>query len=209
MAKFDDDPFTAGAANTARFSQRLGTGLIIKEDNAHAAAATIKWLSRQEVLVGIPEEDDAREEGSVTNSIIAYSHEFGVPEHNLPARPFLNPGVENSEPEWSKSLEAAATAAFQGDQGKAEAALNRAGMRAVKGVQDVIRGQDFIPLAMSTIEERLRKIEGGHARGKKKVAAYRALQTAREQMEWEAKNIKILQDTNQMFRAITYVIRQA
>lgn len=197
----------------APYSSLLRTGLRLTADNYDKAAEAIDWLSHQSVMVGIPDDRSERdpspeEPNPASNAVIGYAHEFGEPAHNLPARPFLIPGVVDARGAWTASFEAAGRAAFAGNLGEARAALQRAGMRAVKSVQDVILKQDFVELSRTTIEERLRKIEAGHARGAARVKKYKGMTNLLEQAGWEAANIKILQDTNQMFRAITYVIRR-
>jgi hypothetical protein len=200
--------FKSGDNWMGSFDVRLGTGLQVKQDNLHSAKFAIDWLAKQDVLVGIPEEETDRVDGTrATNSLIGYAHEFGVPENNLPPRPFLIPGIENTEQKWTASLNNAARRAFSGDQQGALDSLERAGDAAANGARAVIRAQDFEPLAERTIEERIRKIIAGYKGGAKMVAKYRKLST-RDQVAWEAANIKILQDTNQLFKSITYVVRE-
>ena len=196
-------------ANAARlFNTNLRTGLKVSIDKLNDMQTALNWLGSKEVMVGIPEDDtDRTDTSTATNSLIAYAHEFGEPAHNLPARPFLRPGVERTEADWTKSFENAARQAFEGNISAATNSLMRAGDKAAKGAQQVIRDQDFVELSRRTIEERLRKIVRGHKQGAQRVAKYRAMTNLLEQAAWESANIKILQDTNQMFRAITYVIR--
>lgn len=191
------------------WNSNLKSGVTISVDKLNDMSKAVAWLGTKEVMVGIPEEKTDRDDGpgDATNSIIAYAHEFGVPEHNLPARPFLEPGIQNTEADWLKSFDAAARKAFEGNIPGAETSLMRAGEKAANGAKAVIRAQDFVELSRRTIEERLAKIVRGHKQGAQRVAKYRAITNLLEAAAWEAANIKILQDTNQMFRAITYVVR--
>lgn len=49
----------------------------------------------KEVLIGIPMSTTERPDGEITNAELGYIHEYGAPEANIPARPFLIPGVES------------------------------------------------------------------------------------------------------------------
>lgn len=61
----------------------------------------LKHLDDYKVLIGIPEDYDLniRNDSNLNNSDIGYIHEYGSPATNLPARPFLEPGVEDAEGE--------------------------------------------------------------------------------------------------------------
>jgi hypothetical protein len=192
------------------FNYRLNTGgKLVGKDKFDEAMKAVEWLSRQDVLVGIPADNNEREDfdggtSHATNAVIGYAHEFGVPEHNLPARPFLGPGVDNTEEDWLKSLDNAARKAFDGDQDAAHTSLMRAGDKAVRGVQAVIRAQAFQPLADSTIEARTARMWKSYPARLRK---FNKMSKA-DQITFMAGAFKILQDTNQMFRSITYVIRE-
>ena len=55
-------------------------------------------LEKLEVLIGIPESNNNRDEGSpVTNAQLAYLHSKGSPLQNIPARPFLEPSIEKNK----------------------------------------------------------------------------------------------------------------
>jgi hypothetical protein len=189
--------------------KKIGVGLFLKQDNTNAAMKAIRELSRTSVMVGIPEEKAERDPSPddpnpPTNAVLGYIHEHGDPSKNLPARPFLAPGVAASQEQWEESLETAAILAFRGDAIGMRAALGRAGARAVAAVQAVIRAQDFAALAPSTVEERLRKI--GVIRPKL-ISKYNKM-SASEQAAFVAENITILMDTGAMFRSITWVLRE-
>jgi hypothetical protein len=53
----------------------------------------ISQLSNKDVLVGIPDSAPERTDTPITNAQIGYVMETGSPAHNVPARPFLVPGV--------------------------------------------------------------------------------------------------------------------
>lgn len=69
-------------------------------------------LASKEVLVGIPSDgaDNERADAPITNAQIGFINEFGAPEMNIPARPFLIPGVQKAWPEAQKRMTAGAKA---------------------------------------------------------------------------------------------------
>lgn len=53
------------------------------------------FLSRQDVLVGIPQEANADHGGGVTNAELLYIHTNGSPARGIPARPTIQPAVQD------------------------------------------------------------------------------------------------------------------
>ena len=103
-----------------------------------------------DVMVGIPNDKDSRD-GPIGNAGLGYIHEFGSALQNIPARPFLYPGVINAAEQISKHMIKAM------DIGP-EVAFNRAGLSAVTSVKKMIRSQEgFEPLAPSTLAARERE----------------------------------------------------
>jgi hypothetical protein len=72
--------------------------LKITEDQVDDVLRTIQALAKKEVLIGIPDATADRPGGEeVTNAELGYLNEFGSPANNIPARPFLIPGVTRIE----------------------------------------------------------------------------------------------------------------
>ena len=125
----------------------------------------LKFAARQRVLIGIPAEK-AQRSGSVLNNVdLGYIHEYGAPEANIPARPFLNPGMEASEAmiadELRRAGEKAISLAADGDvSGGKEAittGLHRIGLKAVNNVRGVIQAGISPPLCERTVYARLHR----------------------------------------------------
>src|SRR5262252_1539676 len=107
------------------------------------------WLAHAQVLVGIPSDNDTdkqdetggsphterRDDAPIGNAALGYIHEHGSPINNIPARPWLYPGVANSKSEWMRYMRQAADAAMRGDQSLMERAFHAAGMTAVSAVK--------------------------------------------------------------------------
>lgn len=155
----------------------------IEEDNTEAYFKALKALGGAEVLVGIPEGTDDRDEPGIGNAALAYIHETGSPINNIPARPFLVPGVRDSQGEWMPYIAAAGKAAMKGDDGGMMGALNSAGTIAEQAVKTRIL--DGIPPPL-------------------KRPRYRGPTLAPVPVD----EATPLVDTGQMLRSITHVVRR-
>jgi len=188
--------------------------LEVKTDDVAKVLKSMAALATKEVLVGIPDGNNSREnDPEVTNSQIGYAMEFGLPANNVPARPFLIPGVKSAQERTTLHLRKAAEFAAAGDP-RYEEALNRAGSVARDAVKATIRSNIPPPLKPGTIAGRK------YARGKNKRGKYTArpgeLEYARlvgtgvspEDAQAQA-GITALINTAQLLNAITYVIRKA
>lgn len=140
-------------------------------------------ITRQEVLVGIPEEaDPPRKDGEqINNAALAFIHDNGSPGQNIPARPFFDPGIQDVKPQLIERLKAVAKASLAGNASSVTKGLIAVGMVAVSGVRNRLNTGPFVPLAPATIRAR-------KARGRT--------------------GIKPLVDTGQLRNAITYVLRK-
>jgi hypothetical protein len=75
--------------------------LTVTHDEMKSFMQALKDMQAKEVLAGFPEEDDKPRQDAegnpepITNAAIAYVQNTGMPEQNLPARPFMVEGIEN------------------------------------------------------------------------------------------------------------------
>lgn len=88
-------------------------------------ARALKVLQHRSVMVGIPSDSDKnpREDGKIENNRLGFIHEFGSPARNIPARPFLIPGVRGQQKLVASAFQKAAKAAIAGDVKTTEAVL--------------------------------------------------------------------------------------
>lgn len=150
-------------------------------DKADAIMKAFAGLVRQRVLVGIPEAEAARNEATpITNAAIGYIAEYGSPAANIPARPFLVPGVEDAKGPVTGRLKDAAADALEGNRTGVDENLNAAGLAAQNAVRAKINTGPFAPLKPQTLAARRRRGRTGD---------------------------KPLIDTGQLRNAVTYVIR--
>ena len=161
------------------------SGIQIKLDNVSKILGAIKTMTSHDVLVGYPEDKDTPRTGDgpqVTNALIAFVQEHGSPAMNIPARPFMVPGIRSVK---ERAVEMLKRAALLGLQGKSEDAMNvlqSLGQIGVTAVQKAITvGAGWPPLAESTLEARLRR---------------------------GVKRTHPLIDTGQLRQHVTYVIRR-
>lgn len=155
-------------------------------DRVASVQRGLSVLASNRVMIGIPAEKNARDEGdgSFGNAAIGYVQEHGAPEINLPARPHLIPGVRSVQKDTITDLRKAASTTMSGGSGVETAVLrilHRIGMRAQNAVRGTIREGLSPPLAESTLA-------GRRARGRT--------------------GTKPLWDTGDYLRHITYVIRK-
>src|SRR5215467_2634573 len=93
--------------------------ITVTEDHTAELQSALDTLASIEVLIGIPAKEDQphfdetggeagpterREEegggGIRENAVLGYIHEHGSPINNIPPRPWLGPGVEQSKDRW-------------------------------------------------------------------------------------------------------------
>lgn len=140
----------------------MKSGLTVRSDNAQSILDALKTLANKDVLVGIPESKDERDDGDIGNAAIGYINENGSPAQNIPPRPHLKPGVRSVEQDFMPHLKSAARKALEGDAEGAVTSLDRAGTVAANGVKRYITITGFTPLADATIANRLRRGRTGN-----------------------------------------------
>lgn len=170
----------------------------------------INELVTKDVLVGVPDSTTDRDEEiaqPMTNATLAYIHENGSPAANIPARPFLVPGVQDKQDAIAKKLVAAANATIDGDSKKAMQCLNQAGMLGQSGARDRINTGDFEPLAPSTIANRHRSRGTASMRDSEVQYLKMIGEGMSPEAAQEAAGIQPLINTGQLRNSLTYVVR--
>jgi phage gpG-like protein len=116
-----------------------------------------------DVLVGVPAEKGIRnEEGQgMNNATLAFIHDNGSPAANIPARPFMRPGIIAAKEKITSSLRAGAVGAMHGESSTVERALNVAGLAAQSSIRATINAGIEPALAPSTIAARKAKGQKG------------------------------------------------
>lgn len=179
-------------------ARRAGVTTVI--DNARRLEQAIDVLTNTRVMVGVPQENDERRDGEITNAEIGYLMENGIPERNVPARPHLFPGVKDSRERVSEYLRQAGRLAMDGRPDSVTRALMAAGQTAVTAVKKRIRDGIPPPLADSTL--RRRASSGRSAKGARAEIVARAAGAAPG-----LEHTTPLIDTGQYLAVITFVLR--
>lgn len=180
----------------------MKTGVTIKANRLPEMRKAVTALTSKRVLVGIPEENAERNEGGdASNALIGYVLETGDPSRNLPARPFLVPGVAEVEQQSINRLRKAGEAALRGDATAVETALAAIGLSAEAAVKDKMDVGPFVPLSDATLQARIRAKKAGDA------GASQELQNRRAGMAPSTELAQPLIDTGDLQAHVTYVIR--
>lgn len=117
----------------------------------------LEALEKTEVLVGIPADNANRVDGEINNAALGYIHENGSPAQNIPARPWLVPGVLDEEAPICEQLRKGADAAIDGDMQEAERRLGNAGTLARDAAKSKINSNIHPPLSSRTLAARRRR----------------------------------------------------
>ena len=188
------------------------------KDNIGKIRQAVTELTRARVYVGIPgDAAPRRAEGGKTpptNAVIGYAMEFGLPDKNVPARPFLFPGVKDAEWQIADLMKEGLDLAMSGDAGAPKRTLEQVGTVGFKAVRERIRSNVPPPLALGTIEARARRgtskdIKRRGRKGAKQYLKLLAEGTPQAVLEDLGENalVKTLQDTGQLLNSVTYVVR--
>ena len=131
---------------------------MMKIDRLKEIVTAIDALVKKEVLVGIPDgSPDRKDNEPISNAAIGYIQETGSPVNNIPARPFLVPGVADVQRQVADRLGAGAGAALDGDLEAAERQMGAAGMIASSSAKHKINSNIQPELKESTLEARRRR----------------------------------------------------
>ena len=162
-------------------------------DRSAEIVRAIQELARTRVLVGIPQEKTARRDTTrATNALLGYVHEMGSPANNVPARPWLVPGIQQGMPDIKRALQAIGKAAIEGRERAVEQGFHAVGLIAQNAVRARIRSNIPPPLKPATIAARRRRSKG---------SSYRRKATT-------ASDVTALIDTAQFLNSTGYVIRK-
>lgn len=155
---------------------------------------TMRALIKKNVYVGIPADSKKRDSietkkgdkpSRVTNAQLGYINEYGSPANNIPARPFLVPGVKESAPQVVNILKAAVITT-QNSAENVDITLNKAGQKA----RDTVKRRIQQSTDMEPLSEVTKKIRATRKRNRRTGV------------------MKPLIDTGQMLNSITYVVRE-
>lgn len=177
--------------------------LSVLKDDSKGLKDLVSALADKEVLVGFPEDTTERKGNEPTNASIAYIHDNGAPEANIPQRQFMIPGISACEDRVAKALISGAKALARKES--PDKFLHRAGLIASTSIKRTINAGIPPPLSEATLRKRANR--GGKGYGSRKGAK---LELELRDAGWapSVDFAKPLVDTGQLRNAVTYVIRR-
>ena len=133
----------------------MKSGVTICADNAQFVLDNLHQLSGTEVLVGIPSDSSQRDDaGPMSTAELGYLYSTGATVEldgaavTLPPRPFLEMGIEDTQPLATECLKAAAQQTLSGNADAALRALEKAGKIARAGARAALmQGDGLTPLS--------------------------------------------------------------
>jgi len=152
----------------------------ITVDNLEQFGKAIELLKRKQVLAGVPEAKARRKGDPINNATLAYIHDKGSPSQNIPARPFMEPGIHDVSVQIEQKLLSAGQSVLENDPVKAEQKLEAVGLIAQNGIRNKINSNIPPPLKPATLAARRRRGRTGN---------------------------RSLVDTAQMRNSITYIVK--
>lgn len=89
----------------------------------------LEFTNNNSVYVGITQEKTKREEQEMTNAELLFIHTNGSPINNIPARPVIEPALQDDAERLSDMLSSSAQEAMDGNFEKSVELLKKTGMR--------------------------------------------------------------------------------
>lgn len=173
-------------------------GLTVLFDRTAEFLEGVKVLTTTRVLVGVPADKAGRSE-AIDNASLAYIHDRGAPEANIPARPFMKPGIASVQDKIEAGLKKAGELALSNGGAAVARQYERVGTLARDAIKRKINEGIPPPLAESTLKARAR-------RGRK--GAVKELARRAKGLPADIVYAKPLIDTGQLRNAISYVVRK-
>lgn len=185
--------------------------LVTKKDGLEKLKRVLAKFESERVLVGIPSKKADRsgtEPGAINNATIGIIMEKGSPAANIPARPWLAPGIMSAKgPIIQHYEEAAKKALLADDVSGLSAAHKRVGQLTADAVKKYMTNGTFAPLSPSTIANRSRQ---RGTKPRKSELRYRGLVAAGMEpaLAQNVAGIRALINTGQLRNSVTYDVRK-
>lgn len=129
----------------------------ITVDNLSQFEKAINLLKRKQILAGVPEAKTRRRGDPINNATLAAIHDKGSPSQNIPARPFMEPGIQSVSRQIEQKLLSAGQSVLDGDALKAELRLEEVGLIAQNGLRAKINSNIQPALKPATLAARRRR----------------------------------------------------
>jgi hypothetical protein len=108
------------------------------KDRTKALDELLKDITRMQVYVGVPQEKTGRRKPKINNAQLLFVHTNGSPLRGIPARPVIEPAIEaqRNKEAIAGELAAAAKSVLNGQPEEAKKHLDRAGQEGMQAAQD-------------------------------------------------------------------------
>lgn len=136
---------------------QININVNITVDNLQQFDAALRILQKREILAGVPEAQGRRKNGPINNATLAAIHDKGSPSQNIPARPFMEPGIQSVSKQIEQKLLTAGQGVLENDPVKAEQNLQAAGLIAQNGIRNKINSNIPPALKPATLAARRRR----------------------------------------------------
>jgi len=135
------------------------TASVSSNDGFKAIEAALKELESTQVLVGIPEDESMRQDGQISNAALMYIHTNGSPMQGIPARPVIEPALEDSKEQHGKLMGEAVKAAMNGNVTLMHEYLEKAGLAGQSAAKNWFTNPNngFAPLNPETAKRKEKK----------------------------------------------------
>ena len=153
----------------------------------------LKELENTQALVGIPEDDKTRKKGHISNAALLYIHSNGSPQQGIPARPIIEPALEDNKERLGELMGKAVKASMAGDTAGMRRNLELAGKA----------GRDFSKAWFVNPSNNWKELSKPRRKSKQKKGSGINPETGAEDKSLD----KPLIDTGQLRNSITYVLR--
>ena len=131
-----------------------------KPDQISKKINDIVSLSGKKVSVGVPADNNSREDGAIGNAALAAIHNNGSPLQNIPARPFMDLGIKKTQDQINDLFLAAAKAQLNDDPALCISKLDKAGQIARDEMKNILTtSEGLAPLTRETLLRRTRKLK--------------------------------------------------
>lgn len=134
----------------------------VKVNNFGKLINALTFLRDNSVYVGTQQKKSTREGDEITNAELLFIHTFGSPLRGIPARPSIEPAIEDDEERLTRMFKKSAQAILGGNPQQALDQLKLIGMRG----QNISRGwfvnpkNGWPPNSPSTIRAKMAKFKG-------------------------------------------------
>lgn len=180
---------------------------LIRNKLPHLRIAVAK-LTCQEVLVGVPQDEATRETGEMNNATIAYIQDNGSPAQNIPARPFMVPGIQSAKAAIAGKFKLAAQRTLTGNAENIDRDFYKVGQIAQSAIRQVIQQGIAPPLKPGTIRNRWRSRKTATRRKGEEEYLEKVKGGMPHEEAQASVGITPLVNTGQLRNSINYVVRK-